>query len=1370
MNFNTNSPISLISWNVQGIALSRNSRQHTYNSEKFTTLKNYNVCSADIIALQELHMTKHSLIKYASYSLPGKKAFFSSSDKNVESIAIYINEKFSIIDVTEIIPGRILKITFIHPISNNRVSIYNVYNYPCSKSKDSTDLLITLEKDLSRSNLPTLLLGDFNIDVYKLSKLSEFFSKFIENNNLTDLGKLFVNEANTWRGDGKRAFSQSRLDYIFAKNFFIPSHQKFHVLVVPTSDHAMISLEVRKSPNNNSSPHKFSHIKEHLLSDPSFNENFTQKLLLLLKNNFLFHSLKDHKLREDFLNIDESKPDKLAFWILDDPDCYDSENFMALFNDILKLVADETFLLYKRRKSHRNKAFRKFRNTCYKFYKDPSDTKLNNFLNAKNALKEQIQKSTKLISDKKRLNFLKKTSSKANDFYKLLGKNTCRAVPRLLDPISGAITADTERIVQIFSDNFEAKTFDSSNQSNLPTFTFPSSLKTLLQKYNTSLNDIFPQFPGSTSHAPFSLQETMQVLKKTKINSAPGPSKISRHTLLFICKYIPNIFVHFINSLIFHVNLSNDPLTKWILDRDVIFIKKKSNDPSDPNNFRPISLLESIYKLISKLTISRFESKIFESLSDKQYGFRKSRQMSLASITINQIISALNSFKKSAALVSIDIKAAFDSAKHTTINAILTHIFPDNPLIQKMALFYHNARARVNMGGYMGREIHMSKGTGQGDPSSTFRYLLLHHLFNFFLEKFAEIEKVSILMSDLCASLPVLPHPNIAFADDTLQIFNTSLSPKIAEKLLLLYKDLTVLTGLVINTKKSNYLLLGNSIPPNFIQALDMLASSKKSFEHLGVQISPDPEHAGAETFDLMESSMRKKANLMISTMSNIDIFTKMLITRAIIIARPIHVFRVYPPSTQTLDNMWDIIKSSLWKKSFQNKTVKRIKVASTRLCIPVHDGGLQMIHIKTTAALSLLSSFISIIRYSVADKNSLMAAILHNNIEQHDTAIKFFNFHFFCTFWAPKMKLFFPGSNHLIAHIKELVMKLELDSIYGLFMPVLNHQCLNPKVKFLNIFKSSDFDPEAPLEAFPNIISLMKVIKIGRKVIINPLEHNPKIDLLTNETQKKHLKLLLKSTQKKARFHLSKFAISNRKLTFFELTAKYSPKTLLNALKKMYYQINSQNNPPPPSWTSRKKEKLYIPPSLEHFRNSFKLALHSKLPPSLRSFHYDYLSRVCPSLTKLQQFKSNDIKSSICPRPECANRELVADSQHIVFDCIFASTILYTINKTRLSLNLDLRLDDMFYLFPQQDRKHKSFLEMFVLATQIKIAAFGYVIDEKFHKWSYQHFFVKYISILKTSILICELYDIPIKLLHALKSYGEENGCGIICQYMHDF
>ena len=99
-----------------------------------------------------------------------------------------------------------------------------------------------------------------------------------------------------------------------------------------------------------------------------------------------------------------------------------------------------------------------------------------------------------------------------------------------------------------------------------------------------------------------------------------------------------------------------------------------------------------------------------------------------------------------------------------------------------MSFFYHNATARINIGGTLGREIHMTKGTGQGDPSSSYRYLILHHLFNFFLEKFAEIEKIAILQSELNKSLPELPHPNIAFADDTLQAINTSISPEIAKK------------------------------------------------------------------------------------------------------------------------------------------------------------------------------------------------------------------------------------------------------------------------------------------------------------------------------------------------------------------------------------------------------------------------------------------------------------------------------------------------------------------------------------------------------------------------------------------------------------
>ena len=98
--------------------------------------------------------------------------------------------------------------------------------------------------------------------------------------------------------------------------------------------------------------------------------------------------------------------------------------------------------------------------------------------------------------------------------------------------------------------------------------------------------------------------------------------------------------------------------TSWLLEREVIFLKKKGKDILDVSNFRPISLLETIYKIMSKLLISCFEDGIFASLIKTQFGFVRNKQMSLASHSLLQIISALQTKQIPAALISIDIKAA----------------------------------------------------------------------------------------------------------------------------------------------------------------------------------------------------------------------------------------------------------------------------------------------------------------------------------------------------------------------------------------------------------------------------------------------------------------------------------------------------------------------------------------------------------------------------------------------------------------------------------------------------------------------------------------------------------------------------------------
>ena len=172
-----------------------------------------------------------------------------------------------------------------------------------------------------------------------------------------------------------------------------------------------------------------------------------------------------------------------------------------------------------------------------------------------------------------------------------------------------------------------------------------------------------------------------------------------------------------------------------------------------------------------------------------------------------------------------------------------------------------------------------------------------------------------------------------------------------------------------------------------------------------------------------------------------------------------------------------------------------------------------------------------------------------------------------------------------------------------------------------------------------------------------------------------------------------------------------------------------------------------------------------------MRSFHYEYLARVLPSLTKLVQFKNSGISSSKCSRPECQLSDLTADSQHISYECVYVSSILYFINHAYIKDEIPHKLDDLFYLFPfVQAKQYYLSLEFFVLSTQIKMSAFQVCLEDRFSTWNHNHFYVQLLKILKNSIEICELYSIPISTLHLLLDYAELAALGLLWEYITDY
>ena len=1363
--------ISILSWNTQSISIHRKSFHTQFNSEKFLTLKKYHVDKHDIICLQELQVKEADFKKFCINSLPDKKVIFStsaSSKSSHSSMAIYFNKNINLISSNDIFPGRLLKAKF--NFSGTDFLVYNIYSFTSMYTQDALDLLDLLEQDLMyiSPSIPIFLCGDFNCDINKVTRISIKLSQIISDFQLLNMSEHFNDYSPTWRGDGARAKSFSKIDYILTRNYNI-NNQRYLSIPVATSDHSLIVLE-NVVNFKKSEPHKFEHIKENLLEKPLFREKFLSGLIAILKKYFLYKNLHTNEELENFMKINERHINMYHIKFLDDPDFYEISELIFVFDEIFTLLADETNSLFKKIKSAKNKKFQKFKLAHINLEKSSNNENIENFLNAKTELKNHFQDLNKYQNERSRIRKIQKSSTKMNNLFSVLGRNNPRRISRLMDPVSGETTDNPIEICRIFTENYAANTTDPDNLKDDPQTVFPPIFKELLKEYNIKLSDIFPSYEQRTSDDLFSFREIKDILKATKNRSAPGPSKITKHSLLFICRFIPNLFTAYINALINKDDLSSDPMTSWIVKKEIIFIKKKSNDTLDVNSYRPISMLESIYKLISKLTISRFEKIIFSSISKSQFGFKKSKQMALASHSIIQIIERIKSKNVSAALISIDIKAAFDSARHSTLNAALSQLFPDNYLIDRIAYFAHNTIAKINVNGVIGRELKLSKGVGQGDPSSGMKYLVLHHIFSFFIEKFLEKEALAITNLHLHDSRPPTPIDTFCFADDTVLFINETLNVHKAEKLLDLYGKLHQLTGLAINTRKSNFLALNKNLTNEFISALSKLAIQKDSIEHLGVIIAANLSEAKTETFTKIEKSMQNKMKMITSSLGSVDIFTKTTLFKTMILSKPLHCFRVYTPDAEMLDRMWAVFKTALWTKTYDNRIIKKTKIAANRLTIPVKDGGLGLLHIKTNAALSMLSSFIAIMAHAIDDQNSIMSSILHKNPLNYNTAVLYLNSHYFKKFWVKHINSFFPHSNHLTEHLQKLFDTLEVDETYGLFMPILHHKFLDPRVKFLNLIRPEQFEEDGELYQFRTVASLINIKNSGKKNFFDFKNYNPMIDKLENDSQKTILKKLFFLLTEKINFKANNFTIRNCKHTMFEISAIYSTKTLLAALKKSAHKISGQNNPPPPSWVTRQRDGLIIP-NLEQFQASFQITKNPQLPPSLRAFHFDFLSRVSPSLKKLVMFKNNKFNSSLCPREECRRNKLVADSEHIVFHCVFVSSILNFLREASSKKDIKVNTDEMFYLFPfAHSKQNPNFLENFILSTQIKIVAFQIITDEKFTAWNFRHFVVKLLSIIKTSIEICEMYKIPILFLHALLEYAQFAACGSFYMFLYEF
>jgi len=191
------------------------------------------------------------------------------------------------------------------------------------------------------------------------------------------------------------------------------------------------------------------------------------------------------------------------------------------------------------------------------------------------------------------------------------------------------------------------------------------SLDELLAEFGVDLPKISDEKSEYMSSS-VSACEIFDSIKDAKEFSASGPTgqSIAMYKLLFADN--PLLFTAAINQLVFVPGLANSEKYKWIKERKIIYIPKKAAK-TYPSDFRPLSMLEVLYKIPSCIVAKRLNAVLPTTIGPHQHGFVPGKGIQEPTLAMLQIIQEANEKKAPVQILSYDIENAFAKVSHAII-------------------------------------------------------------------------------------------------------------------------------------------------------------------------------------------------------------------------------------------------------------------------------------------------------------------------------------------------------------------------------------------------------------------------------------------------------------------------------------------------------------------------------------------------------------------------------------------------------------------------------------------------------------------------------------------------------------------------------
>ena len=861
--------LNIISANVRGL------RQQHKRVDFFEYCKSL---KPDILCLQETHLTQKDhnlLIKEwnVDYILAGNST-------NSRGVAVLLNKTFeyTIKQCIKDPEGRyiILELDITHL---RNIFLINIYG---PNSDEPAWFLNLFQKVQNISNDNEIWVGDWNVSLTDMdnynyvkarnSKSNIIINNFIKNNIMSDIWRIQNQDRKrfTWRTE--RPCKRSRLDYFLISEDILALNPQSQIHNAYRSDHNIITLSIQKSTQQRGKG--LWKMNNALLENLDF-VKMVKKEIALITSTYALPIYSN-----EFVQSDHGETLELS--ISD-----------TLFLETLLCQIRGQIIRFSKKLKREEKKDEIALISEIKVLQELIDSgneeveKLDSLRDKSLKLENLREKSSKGAMIRSRANIIDNWEKPSKFFLNLEKRNfTNKNIPSLITDDEKVIT-DSKKILVMQKDFYQ------------DLYSSKDSTPILNSKYSDRIKNI-PRISEEKKielERPYIIEELETTIRSSKTNKAPGPDGFSNEFFKFFIEDLKHWIFRYLME-----GKKHGKMSKLSLEGVITCIPKQGKLRNTLKNWRPLTLLNSIYKFYSSMVANRLKLILPSVINEDQTGFISGRFIGENTRMIYDTIHYCEEENKKSLLLVLDFSKAFDTIEWPFIEDVFKIFNFGEEFIEMIKLFQNNSTSRVEQNGHLSESIVLARGCRQGDPLSPYVFVLCAEILSHVIRETDGIKGIRIHDIESKAS---------QYADDTtLMVEEDYESVCNIVRILKWFKSIS---GLEINNEKTKVVKIGASRGSSISWQGKFGFNWTSTFEILGIYY--DITKMGEITEININRKMGEIRQLIrIWSVRNLTPYGKVCIIKSLLMSKITHMLLSLPsPNVICIKELYNTFSNFLW-------------------------------------------------------------------------------------------------------------------------------------------------------------------------------------------------------------------------------------------------------------------------------------------------------------------------------------------------------------------------------------------------------------------------------------------------------------------------